>query len=451
MYASWVNGPWANPNFFPIAVMWQSPNTAGSYGAYGSQAAAAAGEKINIFLGISGEARGGLWPEYYGRDLGELEAIKANNLYLIGGIRTPYLENTTVDSVASVLALANSIGAQSNLIGYQTSDEPACAAGRAVPDGYNFPEAMSKVPTITNGVARFDPTRVVTFNETAWMIAPQDVRCLTAATTALQSTPVGSMDGYTATRAYMIFASDFAKSDFRSIPNDTLFLQGLQTQALIHFGRPNQPMWTFVETGGDNFGSSELDDTLTASIARGSNTIVNASGRSVFTSTWVGLTVSGTGIPAGAKITRIVDNTHAVMSVAAWQKPPCVESVHNQRAGVLGSDCVESVNLCVVNGNKYRATPVQVNAEVWMSLINGANGIEYFCHDLTTPAFCLGAAGGGAAARAVQSNLAYVNATVLSYAPVLNSPTVGICSLQQENYTHGRPLPDEARAPTSAS
>ena len=34
-------------------------------------------------------------------------------------------------------------------------------------------------------------------------------------------------------------------------------------------------------------------------------------------------------------------------------------------------------------------------------------------------------------------NLTYVNATVLSYAPVLNSPTVGACSLQQENYTTG--------------
>jgi hypothetical protein len=193
-------------------------------------------------------------------------------------------------------------------------------------------------------------------------------------------------------------------------------------------------MWTFVEAGGDNFGASETNDTVAASIAYGSNVVVNASGRSIFTPTWIGLTVSGTGIPAGAKITRIVDNTHAVMSVAATATAN--EGVHI-KGGVHNSDCVESVNLCVANGNEYRATPVQVNAEVWMSLINGANGIEYFCHDLTTHAFCLGAAAGGAAAQAVQSNLAYIDATVLSYAPVLNSPTVGICSMQQENYTTG--------------
>jgi len=441
MYAAWVNGPWQNPNFFPIAVFWQSPNTTGTYGAYGSQAAAAAGEKINIFLGISGELRSGRWPEYFGSDLGELEAIKANNLYLIGGIKTPYLQNISVDSVQSVLALANSIGAQANVIGYETSDEPACTAGRAVSNGYTYPVAMSKVPTIINGVAQFDPTRVVMFNETAWMTAPQNMRCLSTAITALQSTPVGSMDDYNATRPYVIFAPDFAKSDFTSTPNDTLFFQGIETQALIHFGRANQPMWTFVESGGDNLGASEANNTMAASIAHGSKIIVNASGRSIFTPTWVGLTVSGTGIPAGARITGIVDNTHAVMSVAAIGTAN--ESVRI-KGGVRDSDCVESVNLCVVNGNEYRATPAQVNAEVWMSLINGANGIEYFCHDLTTPAFCLGAKWGGAAALAVQSNLTYVNATVLSYAPVLNSPTVGACSLQQENYVTG------ARSTTSS-
>ena len=434
LYSQWVNGPWQNPNFFPIAVWWQSPNKTGTYGAYGSQAAAAAGEKINIFLGISGESRTGLWPEKFGSDFGELEAIKANNLYLIGGMKTPYLQNTSVNSVASVLALANSIGAQSNLIGYQTSDEPACNAGRALPDGYNYPVAMSKVPTIVNGVARFDPTRVVTFNELDWMTAPQAIKCLSAAITALQSTPVGSMDHYAAARAWVIFASDFAKSDFASIPNDTLFFQGLETQALIQFGRPNQPMWAAVETGSDDFGAAEANNALQASITSGSNVLVNVSGRSVFTATWVGMTVSGTGIPAGAKITGVVNSTHAVMSVAATATAN--ESVHI-RGGVHNSDCVASVNLCLVNGNEYRATPVQVNAEVWMSLINGANGIEYFCHDLTAYAFCLGAPEGGAAALSVQSNLTYVNATVLSYAPVLNSPTVGICSLQQENYVTG--------------
>jgi hypothetical protein len=434
MYTTWTNGPWQNPAFFPISVFWQKPNQTGSFGAYGSEAAAAAGEHINIFLGISGERPSRWWPEYFGSDFGELEAIKANNLYLIGGIKTPYLQNTSADSVASVLTLARAIGAQSNVIGYQTADEPACAAGPSVGNGYNAPVAMATVPNIIGGISQYDPTRVVLLNETAWMISPQFQSCLAASTTALQSTHIGSMDSYPATRAFVVFASDFAKSDFRSVPNDTLFFQGLETQALIHFGRTNQPMWTFVESGSDNFGAAEGNNVLRAKITSGSNVLVNVSGRSMFTPTWVGLKVAGAGIPAGATITSIVDATHARMSYAATATAS--EGVRI-RGGAQGSDCVASVNLCVVNGNEYRATPVQVNAEVWMSLISGANGIEYFCHDLTTTAFCLGAAHGGAAALAVQQNLTYINATVLSYAPVLNSPTVGICSMQQEDFTTG--------------
>ena len=101
-------------------------------------------------------------------------------------------------------------------------------------------------------------------------------------------------------------------------------------------------------------------------------------------------------------------------------------------------DCVATVNLCVTQGNEYRAAPAQVNAEVWMSFINGANGIEYFCHDLTSTSYCLGDWAGGLGARASQANLTYINQTVLSYAPVLNSPTVGMCSMQQEAYSTGQ-------------
>jgi hypothetical protein len=434
MYATWTNGPWRNQAFFPIAVMWQSPNHTGTFGSYTTEAGAAAGEHINIFLGISGEGASPTWPEFFGRDMGELEAVKAHGLYLIGGIKTPFLQNTSTDSVASVLTLARTIEAQANVIGYQTSDEPACSAGAAVNNGYNAPVAMTSVPTIMGSIQGFDPTRPVFLNETAWMIAPEFQSCLSASITALQSTSIGSMDGYGATREYVVFGPDFAKSDFYTVPNDTLFFQGLETQAMIHFGRQNQPMWAFVEAGGDNFGAAESNNKLQASISSGSNVLVNASGRSVFSPTWVGLAVSGTGIPAGATITRFLDRTHAVMSAAATATAS--EGVRIT-GGVQNSDCVASVNLCVVNGNEYRATPVQVNAEVWMSLINGANGIEYFCHDLTTSAFCLGAAHGGAAATVVQQNLTYVNGTVLSYAPILNSPTLGICSMQHEDYTTG--------------
>src|ERR1700746_2746660 len=77
MYSSWVNGPWQNANFFPISVFWQAPMRDAAAGVY---------EKINIFQGISGMTGAGIWPEKFGADSGELEAIKLNNLYLIGGV-----------------------------------------------------------------------------------------------------------------------------------------------------------------------------------------------------------------------------------------------------------------------------------------------------------------------------------------------------------------------------
>jgi hypothetical protein len=95
------------------------------------------------------------------------------------------------------------------------------------------------------------------------------------------------------------------------------------------------------------------------------------------------------------------------------------------------------VNLCVVNGNEYRATPAQVNAEVWMSIINGAMGIEYFCHDSSSANFCMGDTAGGPAAAAVQENIKYINTIVSNFAPQLNSSTAGICSMQRLNYTTG--------------
>jgi hypothetical protein len=111
-----------------------------------------------------------------------------------------------------------------------------------------------------------------------------------------------------------------------------------------------------------------------------------------------------------------------------------------------GSVCNASTNLCTPDNHEYRATPEQVNAEVWMSIINGATGIEYFCDDTnlagqTAYNFCLGAtiSGEGSAAAAIASNLTYIDTTVLSYAPQLNSPVAGFCTMNNgtlyTNYT----------------
>lgn len=96
-----------------------------------------------------------------------------------------------------------------------------------------------------------------------------------------------------------------------------------------------------------------------------------------------------------------------------------------------GNTCNASTNLCSPNNNEYRATAEQVNAEVWMQLINGAMGIEWFCDDTDAYNFCLGSTTGGEASvsAAIASNIAYINTTVLNYAPQLNSNVLGRCTM----------------------
>jgi hypothetical protein len=70
--------------------------------------------------------------------------------------------------------------------------------------------------------------------------------------------------------------------------------------------------------------------------------------------------------------------------------------------------------------NTNRPTPAQIKSEVWMDLVHGAAGIEYFCHRFA-PTFsetdCLDDA-------PTQAALGDINAQVTALAPVLNSPPV---------------------------
>jgi len=112
-----------------------------------------------------------------------------------------------------------------------------------------------------------------------------------------------------------------------------------------------------------------------------------------------------------------------------------------------GSSCNTSTNLCTSDNHEYRATAEQVNAEVWMDIINGAMGVEYFCDDTslatgqTAYNFCLGSTteGEGSVSATIASNLTYVNTNILSYAPQLNSSVLGRCTMNKgtgyTNYT----------------
>jgi hypothetical protein len=330
-----------------------------------------------------------------------------------------------------MLSLAASIGASANLIGYNAGDEPQCGG------------TTEAVPSVVKGISSFDPTRIVAYNQTTWMLNPEWESCLAADQAALRAGSVASFDFYPLTNPWYPTVYRFANGDFLSTHNDSLWIQGLAVQGLAHFAPANQPLWVFVEAGGDNLGFSESNNNFIGTVTSGSNTIINTSGWSKFTAAWLGLTVSGTGIPANTTITKIIDSTHASISRAATSSG--ASQAVTVTGGASNSDCVESFNICVTQGNEYRPTPIEVNAEAWMSIINGANGIEYFCHDLISSSFCLGDATGGgagtasdaAAALAVQTNLTYVDHNILNFAPALNATTSGKCSMDSENYTTG--------------
>ena len=420
LYRAWKNGPPNDPTFFPISVWWQNPALTGKSGKYATIAAAAVGMHINIILGIGG------WPERYGRDDGELEAVKANRLYAIGGIEVPPNDTTSPRSIPSILALAHSLNANSNLIGYNAGDEPSCK-----------PDTIGHVPAIIDGLRRQDSSRPIMFNQTTWMITPQWLgECKDEALSAVRTISIGSFDFYPLTGPWFPQVLHYPKGDFATTPNDSLWTQGMATAALIHDGRPSQPMWVFIEAGGDNLGFSSGNNVFAGGVAAGSATVTNVSGWSVFTSTWLGLTLSGSGIPRGAKITRIIDATHAVLSAPA-SATSMSELISVTGGAGSGTDCVVRTNLCVVNGNEYRPRAWEVNAEVWMSLINGANGIEYFCHDSSSDFFCMGDIGGGAVAADTQANLTSINSTVRRFASVLNASSKGICSMQHLNEITG--------------
>ena len=97
-----------------------------------------------------------------------------------------------------------------------------------------------------------------------------------------------------------------------------------------------------------------------------------------------------------------------------------------------GSTCSTTTNACS-NGNEYNATAPQVNADAWSAILNGVDGIEWFCHGTAqgqnlSDSDCMG--GSGTASNAIFANLKYIDGSIQSYAPELLSPTQGSCTMQ---------------------
>jgi hypothetical protein len=80
---------------------------------------------------------------------------------------------------------------------------------------------------------------------------------------------------------------------------------------------------------------------------------------------------------------------------------------------------IPTIEASDINGGA-RPSPAEIQAEVWMSLIHGAMGIQYFCHRIAQPfseTDCLDDAPTAAALKAI-------NTRIHELAPVLNVPSV---------------------------
>lgn len=80
-------------------------------------------------------------------------------------------------------------------------------------------------------------------------------------------------------------------------------------------------------------------------------------------------------------------------------------------------NCIECTH---IDNPKAKATPEQVKAEVWMSLVRGSRGLIYFCHQFK-PTFI---EAGLLADEEMLKGVTAVNRQIQELAAVLNSPTV---------------------------
>ena len=451
-YQTFANGVPAARTFFPISIWLQAPQRTTGVGANVNVAAAAKAEGINVFLGFWGNGptsvSGSSWPERYGSDDGELEAAAAQGIYVIAG--GDPAGNASAYSVASVLALASAQSATRYLIGYNYNDEPTC--------GSNAKQA-GHVPTEVAAIRSYDPTRVQVYNMASWVpafyINDAGARCggsVAQMTAAFAAPDVGSYDAYPYINPYFAgvyyncsAGAHVAPSDFVSRPVDCIWMNGLavQVERLLN---PNKPNWAFVDTGGDALSAGGLSEFL-ADLNAGSNVISHPQGvggggvAPRFTIAWLGLGLSGPGIPANTKLIRIVDASHAVMSASATASATSgsIKITGGAQAYPTygrgpGYDCIIARNLCVVSGNRYKSTPAEVFAEVWNDLISGANGINYFGHDSCSETYWAGDADCPGSA-VVAANLTYIDRVIATYAVQLNTAPDGICTMQKTDGT----------------
>jgi len=140
-----------------------------------------------------------------------------------------------------------------------------------------------------------------------------------------------------------------------------------------------------------------------------------------------------TSICTGANCIYMYGDTAANMRTLAGASKPVWAFIESgtDDLGLSGQNgpCNYTTNLCA-NGNEAYATPAQVNSAAWDAVINGANGIQWFCDDSVAYDACAGGGPGGQPAVSgsrtygIAANLTYIDNTIEGFASELNSPNV---------------------------
>jgi hypothetical protein len=108
---------------------------------------------------------------------------------------------------------------------------------------------------------------------------------------------------------------------------------------------------------------------------------------------------------------------HADVAGKLWMVADGVSRLKKWHAGKPVWNCIECTH---INNPAAKATPQQVKAEVWMSLVRGSRGIIYFVHEFE-PKFI---EAGLLADKEMLAEVTRVNRQIQTLAPLLNSPDV---------------------------
>jgi hypothetical protein len=444
LYSAWSGFP-QSTSYFPIMVWDQPPTrTLGVGSPFSTDAVAIAGSDMNVLMEID-NGGGGNYPASCNTDTGGM----ASALFAQGVDFIPLVSYTTngsgcpgsvFDTVLSLQTIASNLSASSKLIGYNLGDEPQSGSGCTT--------LIPNLPTYLATATTYDTTRPFFWNFTDYVFGHGSCSGSPDPNIAAQkSLSVASFDLYPITAPWNGTASSGA-----SIPDVTGTVNTSGTAGTSGCGAGT---YAVTHASGSAFPAYLL--------AAGQPIVIGSV--APFT---VASDVSGTVLCVTTNPTTQSGAIYALPQDSMWIQGYSVVLFRNNGAtnqpiwayvdtgtnelaysSQNSSSCNATTNNCTGSGfiNEYRATSEQVNAEVWMTLINGGNGIEFFCDDtsITTTQtaydFCLGnnVSGEGTVAAAIASNLLYIDGTILTYAHPLNYASNGLCTMNNgtgySNYT----------------